>query len=406
VTVTANGGGELPLAGLRVVEVAHYVAVPSAGTLLADLGAEVVKIEPPRGEVYRRSRPRYAGYASEFPENPAFHMDNRGKQCLALDITRPEARHAILRLIDRADIFLTNLLPKRRRKYGFDHETLLARRPSLIVAAINGYGLGGDRADQPAFDYTAYWARTGLMDGMRDVGVPPSMQRPAVGDHAAGSNLVCAILCALRLRDADGKGRYVETSLLQTGLHVHGTDVTTALVTGEAVKRHDRTATANPLWNSYPVAGDRWLVLVMIEPDRYWERLCRALERPDLAADPRFADGFSRAEHARVLIAELEASFALRTLEVWGERLDAAGIIWAPVLRADEATLDPQVRAMGYLRTVEHETGPIETVGPPFQIEGLRLGAGAAASPVNRDAHRIFREVGLKDAEIDRLLRD
>jgi len=404
--VSGSAETGLPLAGIRVVEVASYVAVPSAGTLLADLGAEVVKIEPPRGEVYRRSRPRYQGYASDFPENPPFHMDNRGKQCLALDITRPEAQEAVLRLVDHADVFLTNLLPKRRRKYGFDHETLLARRPSLIVAAINGYGLGGEREDHPAFDYTAYWARTGLMDGMRDVGVPPSLQRPAVGDHAAGSNLVCAILCALRLRDADGHGRYVETSLLQTGLHVYGTDVTMALVTGEQVKRHDRSATANPLWNSYPVAGDRWLVLVMIEPDRYWKPLCGALDRPDLAADPRFSEALERAKHAGALIPELEKSFARETLEVWGERLDAAGVIWAPVLRADEAARDPQVREMDYLRTVEHETGPIETVGPPFRIDGIRLGASEAASPVNRDARRIFREAGLADGEIDRLLED
>ena len=402
--MSADALGALPLAGLRVVELAHFVAVPCAGALLADLGAEVVKIEPPRGEMYRRSRPRYAGYESDFPENPPFHMDNRGKECLALDITRPEARDAVLRLVDRADVFLTNLLPRRRRKYGFDHETLLARRPSLIVAAINGYGLGGEREDDPAFDYTAYWARTGMMDGMRDAGVPPSLQRPAVGDHAAGSNLVCAILCALRLRDADGRGRYVETSLLQTGLHVYGTDLTMALVTGERVRGHDRRKAPNPLWNSYPVADGRWLVLVMIEPDRYWPRLCDALERPDLRDDPRFGDARARAEHASALIAEFEQAFRRRPLEAWGERLDAAGVIWAPVLRADEVVRDPQIRDLDYLRTVDHETGPIETVGPPFRIDGLRLGSERAASPVNRAARRIFAEAGLDEAAIEALL--
>ena len=196
----------LPLDGMRVVEVASYVAVPAAGGLLADLGADVVKVEVPRGELYRRTRPKYAGYTTEFPENPPFHMDNRGKRSLAVDLTRPEAREAVVRLIDRSEIFITNLLPSRRRRFGLDHETLLARHPRLVMGAINGYGIAGEEADRPAFDSAAYWARTGLMDMMRDEGLPPSLQRPAVGDHAAAVNLVCGILAAMRLRDATTDG--------------------------------------------------------------------------------------------------------------------------------------------------------------------------------------------------------
>ena len=208
---------QLPLEGVRVVEVASFVAVPAAGALLADLGADVVKVEIPNGELLRRTRPRYTGYASPFDESPPFQMENRGKRSLVLDLTRAEARDALLRLVDRADVFITNLLPGRRRKYGLDHASLLARCPRLVVGGINGYGSRGEQADWPAFDYAAYYARTGMMDAMRDEGVPPSLQRPGVGDHAAASNLVCGILAALRLRDADGRGRYVEVSLLHTG---------------------------------------------------------------------------------------------------------------------------------------------------------------------------------------------
>jgi crotonobetainyl-CoA:carnitine CoA-transferase CaiB-like acyl-CoA transferase len=397
---------EKPLAGLRVVEVAHYVAVPAAGAMLVDLGAEVVKVEPPRGEVYRRSRPKYAGYDSEFPENPGFHLDNRGKRCLALDLTRPEARDVVLRLVDRADVFLTNLLPARRRKYGLDHETLLARRPSLVVGAINGYGIGGEEADKPAFDYTAYWARTGMMDVMRDEGAPPSLQRPAIGDHAAASNLVCGVLAALRLRDRDGRGRYVETSLLQTGLHVLGADVALALVTRETPHRHDRRRTPNPLWNSYEVAGGRWLLLVMIEPDRYWRPLCEALERLDLRDDPRFADPFERLRNAEALIAELDRTFATRTLDEWARRLERAGVIWAPMQSVGEAILDPQARAMGYVRRAEHWSGPIETMGPPFHIEGVALGTERTASRLNEGAAELLAELGYAPGEIARLLPD
>jgi crotonobetainyl-CoA:carnitine CoA-transferase CaiB-like acyl-CoA transferase len=373
--------------------------------MLADLGADVVKVEPPpRGEVYRRSRPRYAGYASDFPESPAFHMDNRGKRCLALDLERREVQDAVLRLVDRADVFLTNLLPRRRRRYGLDHETLLARRPSLIVAAISGYGLGGEEADRPAFDYTAYWARTGMMDLLRDEGAPPSLQRPALGDHAAASNLVCGVLAALRLRDRDGRGRYVETSLLQTGFHVLGADLATALATREPVPRHDRLRAPNPLWNSYPVAGGRWLLLVMIEADRYWPALCGALEAPELRDDPRFAEALVRMRHAPELVAELERRFQAHALAHWAPRLDAAGLIWSPMQSVLEAIDDPQARAMGYVRSLEHPAGRLESVGPPFRIEGTPLGVERAASAVNEDAEALLGEVGLTPEEIRKIL--
>jgi crotonobetainyl-CoA:carnitine CoA-transferase CaiB-like acyl-CoA transferase len=395
----------LPLDGMRVVEVASYVAVPAAGALLADLGAEVVKVEVPRGELYRRTRPKYAGYATDFPENPPFHMDNRGKRSLAVDLTRPEAREAVVRLIDRSEIFITNLLPSRRRRFGLDHETLLARHPRLVMGAINGYGIAGEEADRPAFDYAAYWARTGLMDMMRDEGLPPSLQRPAVGDHAAAVNLVCGILAALRLRDVTGSGQYVDVSLLQTGFHILGSDIANALVTKERARRHDRRAPLNPLWNSYPVAGERWLLLVMIDPEPYWPRVCRALGRLDLLEDPRFADGWKRGANNRVLTEELERTFLAKTLDEWRPMLDAADLIWAPVLRVDEAVQDPQARSMGYIYEIEHSTaGRFETVAPPFRIEGTPLGAKRAASPLHADAQAILREAGFSDGEIEKLI--
>jgi crotonobetainyl-CoA:carnitine CoA-transferase CaiB-like acyl-CoA transferase len=396
---------DAPLAGVRVVEVAHFVAVPAAGALLADLGADVIKVEVPAGEVYRQGRPSFQGYACEFPENPPFHMDNRGKRSLALDLTRPEARDALLRLIDRADVFITNLLPARRARFGLDHESLLARNPRLLVGAISGFGHGGDEADRPAFDYAAYWARTGMMDVMRDEGVEPSLQRPAVGDHAAAVNLVCGLLAAMRMRDATGRGRYVDVSLLQTGFHILGTDVANALVTRQPTRRHDRRRTTNPLWNSYRTAGDRWLLLVMIQPDRYWPRLCQALERPQWLVDPRWSDPWQRARHAEALILELEAVFAERSLEEWTPLLDAAGLIWAPVRRVDEAVDDAQARSMGIFHEIEHEKlGRFETVGPPFRIEGVPLGARRAAPALGADARQVLREAGLREHEIDALI--
>jgi formyl-CoA transferase len=243
------------------------------------------------------------------------------------------------------------------------------------------------------------------MDMMRDEGLPPSLQRPAVGDHAAAVNLVCGILAALRLRDVTGSGQYVDVSLLQTGFHILGSDIANALVTKERARRHDRRAPLNPLWNSYPVAGERWLLLVMIDPEPYWPRVCRALGRLDLLEDPRFADGWKRGANSRVLTEELERTFLTKTLDEWRPVLDAAGLIWAPVLRVDEAVQDPQARSMGYIYEIEHSTaGRFETVAPPFRIEGSALGAKRAASPLHADAQAILREAGLSDGEIEKLI--
>jgi len=404
--VTSGG----PLSDLRVIEVASFVAVPAAGGMLADLGAQVVKVEVPAGELYRKGRPRFMGIDSDFPESPAFHMDNRGKRSMALDLTKPAAREALLRVIGSADVLLTNLLPERRCKYGLDHETLLARFQRLVIGAISGYGLGGPRENEPAFDYTAYWARGGLMDLMRDLGVPPSMQRPGIGDHAAASNLVCGVLAALRVRDGTGRGTYVDVSLRNTALHILGNDAAIALATGVAPNRHDRKQPSNPLWNSYPVGGDvnaddRWLMLCMIDPDRYWEVFCRTIGREDLMADERFADGWGRTAHSFELVAELERTFATRSLEEWEKILDAARLIWAPVKRIEEVAQDPSAREHGYFHRIEHpEIGSFETVSPPVRIEGHDLKRAAAAAPLGAHTREVLAEAGLSETEIEEIM--
>jgi crotonobetainyl-CoA:carnitine CoA-transferase CaiB-like acyl-CoA transferase len=391
------------LAGVRVIELAHYVAVPAAGALLADLGADVIKVEQPHGEIYRHGKPRVAGYDCDFPESPPFQLDNRGKRSIGLDLTRAEARDALQRMIEGAEVFITNMLPARREKFGLDHPSLLERNPTLVVGAISGYGYEGDAANEPAFDYSAAWARSGMMDAMRDEGVPPSMLRPGVGDHAAAVNLVSGILAAMRLRDRTGRGRYVDVSLLQTGLNLLGVDIANTLVTRERVKRHDRRRAANALWNSYPVAGDRWIMLVMIDPNRYWDAFLEAIERPDLRDDERYADGWTRTANAETLIDELERTFATRTLEEWEPRLDAAGIIWAPVMHIDEAIEDS--RAKGYFREIEHPTaGSFETLAPPFRIEGEEVGVKGAAPILHADAREILGDAGLSDEEIEKLV--
>jgi crotonobetainyl-CoA:carnitine CoA-transferase CaiB-like acyl-CoA transferase len=390
-----------PLAGLRVVEIASYVAAPAAGALLADLGAEVIKVEVPDGEVLRHTRPRMQGFRSDFDGSPQFEMENRGKRSLSLDLSRAAGRVAVLRLIESADVVLTNLLPGRCLKFGLDGETLLAAKPSLIYASLTGYGTRGEDADRPAFDYTAYWARSGMMDLTRDASAIPAVQRPGVGDHSAALALVCGILAALRTRDAGGSGQQIEVSLLQTGLYLQGNDLSQTLATGQPAPIHDRAAPRNPLWNHYLTSDGRWLMLVMIESARYWGEFSQAIGRPELERDARFSGPVERYREARALVALLDEVFGSRTLAEWEASLNAQRLIWAPMRELVETLDDPQVREMGYFAQVEHpELGRFETVGPPLQMSRHPMPANRPAPALGADSENILRELGLTGDEI------
>ena len=397
---------EAPLAGIRVIEIASYVAAPAAGALLVDLGAEVVKIEVPHGEVMRYSAPRHHGFQDrDFLEAPAFQMDNRGKRSLAIDLGKPGAREAVRRLIAEADVVLTNMLPHRLERNGFDARTLRSDHPELIVATVSGYGHEGDAANDPAFDYTAFWARTGLMDQMHEPGAPPAWLRPGVGDHSASLSLVTGILAALRVRDRTGQGQVIDVSLQHVGLYIQGNDTAMTLATGESPPRHDRSAPRNPLWNHYPTADDRWLFLVMIESDRYWPLLCQALEHPEWEQDERFSNGVARFRNTPALTAELEAVFRTRTLDEWREQLAPHRLIWAPVQTLAEAVRDPAARASGAFQVAKHaEAGEFETVSPPLRMSGHELRSDRAAPLLGADNEALLREAGLDEAAIRALI--
>lgn len=394
-----------PLAGIRVVEVATFVAAPAAGALLAELGAEVIKMEVPAGELLRHTRPRHNGFGSDFAGSPQFEMENRGKQSLTLDLNNPAAREALLKVIDGADVVLTNMLPGRCRRFGIDPESLREKRPELIYASLTGYGNRGDEADSPSFDYAALWARTGMMDLTRDPAAPPAFLRPGVGDHSAALSLVCGVLAALRVRDAGGGGQVIDVSLLQTGLYLQGNDLSQTLATGSPAPMHDRAAPRNPLWNHYATKDGRWVMLVMIESGRYWGAFARAIGRPELEADPRFVGPVERYRENRALVEILDAVFAAHTLAQWEEKLAGHSVIWAPVRRLEETREDPQVEANGYFRTVDHpELGAFETVGPPLSMSGHPMASNAPAPGLGADSSSVLRAAGLSEGEIDAAL--
>ncbi len=390
-----------PLAGIKVVEIASFVAVPAAGALLADLGAEVIKVEVPWGEIYRHARPRLAGFDNDFAAGPPFQMDNRGKRSLALDLALPQAQEALSKVIATADIVITNVLPARLDKYGLSPEAMRARQPELIVGRLSGYGPDGDRANDPAFDYTAFWALSGLMDHLHDLDAPPGWMRPGMGDHSAAMSLVVGLLAALRTRDAEGTGQIVDVTLQQIGYYINGNDTALTLVTGETPPRHDRRAPRNPLWNHYPTQDGRWLFLVMIDSDRYWPTLTRAIGRPEWAADERFNDPSKRFRNNSELVTLLDEVFVEKPLEKWIEPLNAERLIWAPVRTLAEAIEDENAQQSGSFATVEHpEYGSFKTVAPPLRMSGHTMEGSNPAPVLAADTAAVLAEAGVDDETI------
>jgi crotonobetainyl-CoA:carnitine CoA-transferase CaiB-like acyl-CoA transferase len=394
-----------PLEGIRVVEIASFVAAPACGALLADLGADVIKVEVPWGEIYRHSQPRFAGFGSDFPGAPPFHMDNRGKQSLALDLALPQAVDVLAKVIEQADVVLTNMLPDRQSKYGLDPDSLLEKHPHLVIARLSGYGPKGADANAPAFDYSSYWARTGLMDQLHEPDAPPAFQRPGMGDHSASLSLAVGILAALRTRDRDGKGQVIDVSLQHIGFYIEGNDAAVTLVTGESPPRHDRRQARNPLWNHYECGDGRWLFLVMIESDRYWTTFVKAIGEPGLAEDERFASAVPRFHNSKALIEQLDAVFARKSLEEWTQAFTGHRLIWAPVWTLAEAVADPQAAANESFPTVSHpEWGDFKTVGPPLRMSGHAMPGTSPAPGLGADTLAILSEAGVDDETIALIL--
>ena len=390
-----------PLDGICVLEIANYIAVPAAASLLAELGADVVKVEVPWGEVYRHATPRRNGYENDFPICLPFEMDNRGKRSLALDLALPQSQEVLAKLIDRSDIVMTNVLPGRLAKFGLDAETLRAERPQLILARMGGFSADGPQADAPGFDQTAFFALSGLMDQQRDPDSPPAFPRGGAGDHPAALAVVSGVLAALRMRDQTGEGQIVDVNLQQVGLYVNGNDTSQSVVTGEVPPRHDRHAPRNPLWNFYQCSDDRWIFLVMLDSNAYWPRLVEAIERPDLGADERFSDAVGRFKNSRDLVSALDEVFATRTLAEWTAHFESQRVIAAPIRTVAEATGDPMARQNGCFVEVDHpEHGRFECVAPPFQLSGFRLTGTEPAPMLSQHTEEVLREAGIGEETI------
>jgi crotonobetainyl-CoA:carnitine CoA-transferase CaiB-like acyl-CoA transferase len=349
--------------GVRVVELGIWVAGPAAGGILADWGADVIKIEPPNGDPARTFSRMLGG---DMATNPVFELDNRSKRSVVLDLRTEEGRATALELVATADVFLTNIRLETLRSFGFDPDRLRAMFPRLVYAIITGYGITGPDADRPAYDIAAYWARAGVAASLTPPGSDLPFQRGGMGDHTVGMTAAAMISAALLAREHTGVGDFVSTSLLRQGAYTIGFDVNVALMWGLAIGIGTRTAMGNPATNNYTAGDGRRFWIVGIEAERHWPPLARAVGRPEWIDDSRFASPAARFQNARELIAELDAIFATRSLDEWATVFAAEPeFFWSPVQTIDELLADPQFHAAGGLVDVPDDDGTTPMLATP-----------------------------------------
>jgi crotonobetainyl-CoA:carnitine CoA-transferase CaiB-like acyl-CoA transferase len=332
-----------------------------------------------------------AGQVNYLMEQP-----NRGKRSVGIDLAHPDGLELLYRLIEAADVFLTNLLPESCQRLGVDVAQVRARNPRIIYARGHGQGIRGPAADKGGFDQAIYWAQAGIAEAFTPVsGDYPPFQRPAFGDVMGGQTIAGGIAAALLRRERTGESSIVDVSLLGLGLWNLSPDVVAAGVIGKQVPKFERTDMPNPLANVYRTADDRFLYLIFLQSDRHWPELCEALERPDLLNDPRFANAKARFENRRECIAELDEMFGSKPLSHWRARFDAIEGVWGPVQNAFEAYSDPQAIANGYLPEIADADGNrVRLVANPVQFDEQAPDLRAAPAH-GQHTDEIILELGL-----------
>ncbi|MDA0159887.1 CoA transferase [Solirubrobacter ginsenosidimutans] len=385
--------------GLKVLDAASFIAGPAAATVLADFGADVIKVEPPAGDLQR--------VLSSVPPSPrahanySWHLANHNKRGMCIDLKSPGGTTILQRLVEWADVVITNAPHGAREELHLGYEQVSAWNPRVVYADVTGFGDAGPDAKLPGFDLTAYWSRSGLLSSTRDAGAPPTVPVPGSGDYASAIGLYAAIVTAIYHRERTGKGTSVGTSLLAGGVWAAGTFVTGALAGGRSYGLHNPNAPTNPLINPYQSSDGRWFMLVASPP--HWPGLAKAVGHPELPADPRFADAHAMAKHSAELTDLLDAAFRSQSLAHWQDVLDRAHITYGVIQTPEEVAADPQLRANEMVVPLDGVGELAETVSSPVTVRGLTKARATRAPELGEHNDEVLGELGFSSAEIARL---
>ena len=395
-SATPHPGG--PLQGIRVLDAAGMIAGPSAAAMMADLGADVIKLEPPQGDLLR-------GMVA-VPEGPDpwWQLDNRGKRGVVVDLGTDEGVETVHSIAATADVFITNFTVERQQRYRLTANDLRRDHPALIYASLTGYGSFGEDAPRLAFDHTAFFARGGVQLIMGEPGMTPPAGRAGQGDHTTCLSLLSAILLAIRERDLTGEGQAVEVALMQVAMWTLGADISVALATGEVPEPRMRIEWPSPMVCRFQCADEQWLAFAM-PGDKHWPAFCDVLDKPEWVSDERFSTSESRLEHAPELINACDDVFATADRSAWAQRCDAAGLTWAPIQSLSQVINDPQAEAMGAFGDVDGLDRPFRTLNVPFRLETSQAHIRGRAPEHGEHTAEILAEAGLSEDDIEDLTR-
>lgn len=383
-----------PLEGIRIVDFTRYQQGPFAGVMLADMGAEIVKVEDLAGDYGRRMFREPDGFSG------FWEALNRGKRSVCIDLRQGAGRDLALMLIERADVLLENFRPGTMEKFGLGYEAVAQRNPRLIYGQATGWGTKGPLAGYPSFDqiaqaYSGYAQHSGGGPGKR-----PEVAYPGVADQTGGMNLAFGIMTALFARERTGRGQKVEVSLLGTQLALQSPNIMMALKLGYERERDFR---ASPTVGHYECADGRWVMIVGID-QKFWPRIAKALGLEQLTEDERFARPYQRFLNREALQAELEGAFRGGDSKHWLGRLRECDVPSSVVHGHLELGDDEQVRANGYIVEQEHPRfGLTKAVGPHVQLQDTKPVVGAAAPELGKHTLAVLRELGLGDEEVRQL---
>ncbi len=385
------------LEDITVIDAATYLAGPGSATILADFGADVIKIEPPGGDGYRT-------LVGPYPVPSHWQLTSRNKRSLCLDLSQADARKVMHQLIERADVLTTNFLEPALKRYEMTWEELRAINPRLIFAHITGYGTEGPEVERRAFDVTAWWGRSGHMEFIRAQQGSPQNPSPGMGDHSTATALFGAIMTGLYRRERTGEGSYVATSLLANGVWANGMALQGVIAGNDLGKHKQEKGWHNPFTGIYRTRDDRYIVLAALNPAKEWPKICSALSREDWQKDPRFLDLRSAMRNRMALIDLLNEAVGSFTLEDVCRRFDGADVTYGKANPMGEVINDPQVLANGYVVPTGDAGDDYRfTVNSPIFVGGEAKKPPKRAPEVGAHTGEVLREFGIDGAQIQAL---